>query len=58
MTGVIIHFYGDYVWPVIETNMPVTVHSFNSHLLSEVLELARRLQGKEMENKTEVHFEI
>lgn len=38
--------------------MPVTLHSFSSHLLSEVLELACRLQGKEMENKTEVHFEI
>lgn len=48
LTGVIMYFYGDYVWPVIETNMPVTVHSFSSHLLSEVLELARHLQGKEM----------
>lgn len=23
LTGVIIYFYGDYVWPAIETNKPV-----------------------------------
>lgn len=48
LTGVIMYFCGDYVWLVIETNMPVTVHSFSSHLLNEVLELAHRLQGKKM----------
>lgn len=48
LTGVIIYFYGDYVWPVIETNVPVTLHSLNSHLLNEVLKLACHLQGEEM----------
>lgn len=48
LTGVIIYFYGDYVWPVIETNVIVTLHSFSSRLLSEVLKLACHLQGKEM----------
>jgi len=48
LTGVIIYFYGDYVRPVIETNVPVTLRSFSGHLLSEILKLACHLQGKEM----------
>lgn len=42
------YFYGDDVWPVIETNVPVSLRSLSRHLLSEVLKLACRLQGREM----------